>query len=176
MWWAREEGASRRVSAPRARGARGAREGPRWPRPPETAGLGASPGRRGDAHRERVIGFGHAGYRTKCPRSRMLREVAQGFGGQRGDCAVEVERHVESVVAEPKSGRDLVSRTACGRDACRVARNVEHQSAVGGTGQLLTVVHLVAILTARILGRHPVFACAPEPRAGARFGVREVAR
>jgi citrate synthase len=56
---------------------------------------------------ERIMGFGHAIYRTEDPRSRMLREVAQGFGGPRVDFAVEVERHVEAILAELKPGREL---------------------------------------------------------------------
>ncbi|GHH95814.1 citrate synthase [Streptomyces capillispiralis] len=56
---------------------------------------------------ERIMGFGHAVYRTEDPRSRMLREVAQRFGGPRVDFAVEVERHVEAILAELKPGRAL---------------------------------------------------------------------
>ncbi|MFI0537887.1 citrate synthase [Streptomyces sp. WSLK1-3] len=56
---------------------------------------------------ERIMGFGHAVYRTEDPRSRMLREVAQRFGGARVDFAVEVERQVEAILAELKPGREL---------------------------------------------------------------------
>lgn len=56
---------------------------------------------------ERIMGFGHAIYRTEDPRSRMLREVAKKFGGPRVDFAVEVERHVEAILAELKPGREL---------------------------------------------------------------------
>ncbi|MFJ8054488.1 citrate synthase [Streptomyces luteogriseus] len=56
---------------------------------------------------ERIMGFGHAIYRTEDPRSRMLREVALGFGGPRVDFAVEVERHIEAILAELKPGREL---------------------------------------------------------------------
>ncbi|MGA5356023.1 citrate synthase [Streptomyces purpurascens] len=56
---------------------------------------------------DRIMGFGHAIYRTEDPRSRMLREVAQAFGGPRVDFAVEVERHVEAILAELKPGREL---------------------------------------------------------------------
>ncbi|MFJ9732146.1 citrate synthase/methylcitrate synthase [Streptomyces sp. NPDC101169] len=56
---------------------------------------------------DRVMGFGHAVYRTEDPRSRMLREIALGFGGPRVELAVEVERHVEAVLAELKPGREL---------------------------------------------------------------------
>jgi citrate synthase len=56
---------------------------------------------------ERIMGFGHPIYRTEDPRSRMLREIAQRFGGPRVDFAIEVERHVEAVLAELKPGREL---------------------------------------------------------------------
>ncbi|MDF3298348.1 citrate synthase/methylcitrate synthase [Streptomyces tropicalis] len=56
---------------------------------------------------ERIMGFGHAVYRTEDPRSRMLREIAQRFGGPRVDFAVEVERRVEAILAELKPGREL---------------------------------------------------------------------
>jgi citrate synthase len=56
---------------------------------------------------ERIMGFGHAIYRTEDPRSRMLREIAQRFGGPRVDFAVLVEREVERILAELKPGREL---------------------------------------------------------------------
>ncbi|GGW20616.1 citrate synthase [Streptomyces capoamus] len=56
---------------------------------------------------DRIMGFGHAVYRTEDPRSRMLREIALGFGGPRVDFAVEVERRVEALLAELKPGREL---------------------------------------------------------------------
>ncbi|MBK3641208.1 citrate synthase/methylcitrate synthase [Streptomyces sp. MBT33] len=56
---------------------------------------------------DRIMGFGHAIYRTEDPRSRMLREVALGFGGPRVEFAVEVERQVEAILEELKPGREL---------------------------------------------------------------------
>lgn len=55
----------------------------------------------------RVMGFGHAVYRTEDPRSRMLREFAEGFGGPRVEFAVQVERRVQDLLAELKPGREL---------------------------------------------------------------------
>jgi citrate synthase len=55
----------------------------------------------------RVMGFGHAVYRTEDPRSRLLREVAQGFGGDRVAFAVQVEDRVQQLLAELKPGREL---------------------------------------------------------------------
>lgn len=56
---------------------------------------------------DRIMGFGHPVYRTEDPRSRMLREIAESFGGPRVGFAVEVERRVEAVLAELKPGREL---------------------------------------------------------------------
>ncbi|MFJ6796956.1 citrate synthase/methylcitrate synthase [Streptomyces sp. NPDC091268] len=56
---------------------------------------------------DRIMGFGHPVYRTEDPRSRMLRDIARGFGGPLVDFAVEVERQVEHILAELKPGREL---------------------------------------------------------------------
>jgi citrate synthase len=56
---------------------------------------------------ERMMGFGHAVYRTEDPRARMLREVAVGHGGARVDFALEVERRVLALLDELKPGREL---------------------------------------------------------------------
>ncbi|MBX7553641.1 citrate synthase/methylcitrate synthase [Streptomyces sp. NPDC004232] len=56
---------------------------------------------------DRIMGFGHAVYRTEDPRSRMLREIAESFGGPRVAFAVEVERKVEAILEELKPGREL---------------------------------------------------------------------
>ncbi|MFJ8077509.1 citrate synthase/methylcitrate synthase [Streptomyces sp. NPDC096176] len=56
---------------------------------------------------ERIMGFGHPVYRTEDPRSRMLRGIAQSFGGPLVDFAVEVESRVEAILAELKPGREL---------------------------------------------------------------------
>ena len=45
------------------------------------------------------MGFGHAVYRTEDPRSLMLKETAQGLGGQLADLADQVERRVIDVLA-----------------------------------------------------------------------------
>jgi citrate synthase len=56
---------------------------------------------------DRIMGFGHPIYRTEDPRSRMLRDIAQQFGGPLVDFAVEVEHQVEAILAELKPGREL---------------------------------------------------------------------
>ena len=43
---------------------------------------------------ERIMGFGHAVYRTDDPRSRLLRDIAQSLGGDLVQLAVEVEQTV----------------------------------------------------------------------------------
>jgi citrate synthase len=56
---------------------------------------------------ERIMGFGHAVYRTDDPRSVMLRQVAQTLGGDLVDLAVQVEKTVVAVLAELKPGHPL---------------------------------------------------------------------
>jgi citrate synthase len=56
---------------------------------------------------DRIMGFGHPVYRTEDPRSRMLRGIVQQFGGPRVAFATEVERQVETILAELKPGREL---------------------------------------------------------------------
>ncbi|SDK32067.1 citrate synthase/methylcitrate synthase [Streptomyces indicus] len=56
---------------------------------------------------DRIMGFGHPVYRTEDPRSRMLRGIAQEFGGPLVEFAVEVEREVEAILAELKPHREL---------------------------------------------------------------------
>jgi citrate synthase len=59
------------------------------------------------ARGERIMGFGHAVYRTDDPRSVVLRDVAQALGGDLVDLAVQVERTVLSVLAELKPDHPL---------------------------------------------------------------------
>ncbi|MFG3113469.1 citrate synthase/methylcitrate synthase [Streptomyces sp. NPDC048197] len=56
---------------------------------------------------ERIMGFGHPVYRTEDPRSRMLRGIAEEFGGPLVEFAVQVESRVEALLAELKPGREL---------------------------------------------------------------------
>ncbi|QDP98615.1 citrate synthase [Microlunatus elymi] len=55
----------------------------------------------------RMMGFGHAIYRTEDPRSAMLKEIARGFGGPRVDFAIKVEESVIAILDELKPGRAL---------------------------------------------------------------------
>jgi citrate synthase len=57
--------------------------------------------------REKIMGFGHAIYRTEDPRSVFLRGVAERMGAEKIGFAREVERAVVEVLAELKPGRDL---------------------------------------------------------------------
>ena len=56
---------------------------------------------------ERIMGFGHAVYKTDDPRSVMLRGVAEKMGGPLVDFAKQVEHTVVDVLAELKPGRQL---------------------------------------------------------------------
>jgi citrate synthase len=59
------------------------------------------------ARNERIMGFGHAVYRTEDPRSTMLRGVAERLGGGLVELAVQVEKTVLEVLAETKPDRPL---------------------------------------------------------------------
>jgi citrate synthase len=56
---------------------------------------------------DRIMGFGHAVYKTDDPRSTLLRDIAIGLGGDRADFAVQVERLIVDTLAEVKPGRQL---------------------------------------------------------------------
>jgi citrate synthase len=56
---------------------------------------------------QRIMGFGHAVYRTEDPRAVMLRNVARRLGGPLAELATHVERTVVEVLAELKPDRRL---------------------------------------------------------------------
>ncbi len=56
---------------------------------------------------DRIMGFGHAVYRTHDPRSEMLKGLARGWDDPLVDLAVGVEDAVEQTLAELKPGREL---------------------------------------------------------------------
>jgi len=56
---------------------------------------------------ERIMGFGHAVYRTEDPRNAMLRRIAQQLGGELVDLAVEVEQTTLAVLADVKPDHPL---------------------------------------------------------------------
>ena len=56
---------------------------------------------------ERIMGFGHAVYRTRDPRSEMLRGHRPPLGRPLVDLAVGVEETVERTLSELKPGREL---------------------------------------------------------------------
>jgi citrate synthase len=57
----------------------------------------------------RIMGFGHAVYRDRDPRSDLLREIALGLGGDLVDRAVDVEGRVVSALRRAKPDRALPS-------------------------------------------------------------------
>lgn len=63
------------------------------------------------ARGDRIMGFGHAVYRTADPRAAMLRDVAEGLrerpGGELVDLATAVEDRVDAVLRELRPGREL---------------------------------------------------------------------
>jgi len=57
----------------------------------------------------RIMGFGHAIYRTRDPRSALLRETAIGLGGDLVDLAVDVETRIIDTLRRLKPDRPLPS-------------------------------------------------------------------
>jgi citrate synthase len=57
----------------------------------------------------RIMGFGHAVYRTRDPRSALLREIAMSTGGPLVDQAVDVEARILATLARIKPDRPLPS-------------------------------------------------------------------
>ena len=56
---------------------------------------------------EKIMGFGHAVYRTEDPRSNLLHDVAKRLQAEKLPFAEKVERTVVEVLAELKPGRNL---------------------------------------------------------------------
>lgn len=56
---------------------------------------------------ERIMGFGHAVYRTADPRAELLKSIALGLSGDLADRAVRVERDVTAVLAQRHPDRGL---------------------------------------------------------------------
>jgi len=57
----------------------------------------------------KIMGFGHAVYKTADPRGALLRRVAEGLGGELVGRAAAIEQRIEEVLAELKPGRELRS-------------------------------------------------------------------
>jgi citrate synthase len=57
----------------------------------------------------RIMGFGHAVYRAPDPRSALLRQVAEGLGGELVERAIAVEAEILATLAELKPDRPLPS-------------------------------------------------------------------
>ena len=55
----------------------------------------------------RLMGFGHAVYRTSDPRAELLKRVARRRGGDRVDLALRFEETAERLLAQAKPGRSL---------------------------------------------------------------------
>jgi len=55
----------------------------------------------------RLMGFGHAVYRTRDPRAQLLKQLACERGGRRVDLAVAYEQAADRVLGEVKPGRAL---------------------------------------------------------------------
>ncbi|WP_306318102.1 MULTISPECIES: citrate synthase/methylcitrate synthase [unclassified Streptomyces] len=123
---------------------------------------------------ERIMGFGHPVYRTEDPRSRMLRGIAQQFGGPLVDFAVEVERRVEAILAELKPGRELhtnvefyagVVMELCGLPRTMFTPTFAAARVVGWSANILEQAEDSKIIrpAARYVGVEPPVAVPPAP-------------
>lgn len=115
---------------------------------------------------ERIMGFGHAVYRTEDPRSAMLRQVAIELDTPLARLAVEVERRVVSLLAEAKPDRQLyanveyyasVVMAACGVPPSMFTPTFASSRVVGWTAHVLEQAEESAIIrpSARYIGPPP---------------------
>ncbi|MGU3293404.1 citrate/2-methylcitrate synthase [Williamsia sp. M5A3_1d] len=76
----------------------------------------------------RIMGFGHAVYRTVDPRSELLRDIAIDLGGDMVDLAVQVERAVVSELARVHPDRPLYANVefyaGVVMDRCGISRTM----------------------------------------------------
>jgi len=74
----------------------------------------------------RLMGFGHAVYRTADPRSELLREVARGLGGDRVTQALAFQEEAERQLAQRRPERPLYANVefyaAVVMEQCRIPR------------------------------------------------------
>ncbi len=56
---------------------------------------------------ERIMGFGHAVYRTRDPRAQLLLEISERLGGTKAELARQVESRIVEIFDELKPGREI---------------------------------------------------------------------
>lgn len=116
---------------------------------------------------KRVMGFGHAVYRTLDPRSELLREVAAGLGGEQVDRAIAVEDRVVDALAVLKPGRKLYANVEyyagvvmerCGLPRSMFTPTFACSRVIGWSANILEQSHDRKIIrpSARYVGPDPV--------------------
>jgi citrate synthase len=115
---------------------------------------------------DRIMGFGHAVYRTEDPRSLMLRDIAQELGGDLVDFATTVEQRIVEVLAELKPGRNLyanvefyagVVMSLCGLPRAMFTPTFATSRVIGWTANILEQAGTSKIIrpSARYIGEPP---------------------
>jgi citrate synthase len=115
---------------------------------------------------DRIMGFGHAVYRTEDPRSLMLRDIAQELGGDLVDFATTVEQRIVEVLAELKPGRNLyanvefyagVVMSLCGLPRAMFTPTFAVSRVIGWTANILEQAGTSKIIrpSARYVGEPP---------------------
>jgi citrate synthase len=135
---------------------------------------------------ERIMGFGHAVYRTEDPRNAMLRRIAQQLGGDLVDLAVEVEKTTLAVLAELRPDHPLyanvefyagVVMARCGLPRAMFTPTFATSRVIGWCANIAEQAEQRRIIrpSARYVGPEPpqpVPPAPPAPPAGGAAGVR----
>jgi citrate synthase len=115
---------------------------------------------------EKIMGFGHAVYKTDDPRSVLLRDIARSLGGPTAALAELAEQRIIELLAELKPGRDLrtnvefyagVVMETCGIPRSMFTPTFASSRVIGWSANVLEQAASNTIIrpSARYVGTHP---------------------